>query len=506
MLVEDYNKLFFDKTSYPSVFFQSFLGTSPNWYKILILLFLTINPFAYSLESYLIGGEHHFITGWLFIFEAICVLSMSLKCCPLPPFSLLTIEAVVLKLTTPELIYSEVNANFSVILLLVFVIASIHFHKNILRFLFTKVIIRVHSKVKLSLMFLLISAVLSAFLNALTITVIIITICVGIYTLFTHFYDEHPALQNSVYRLNKRHFQKFLRSILMHSLVGTAVGGVFTIVGEPQNFLIGKALNWDFKEFAFHMFPASLSVLIFSIIVCVLLEKYKLFGYGEEMPEEILELIKQDELKRTKKRDTKERTALVIEALNMLFFVVMLASGVAEAGLIGLASIGLITAFAGINKDEDIGQSFKDPLPFTALIILFFAIASVIHHEALFEPITHWILSFKDSSMLLATYTANALLSMISDNVFVATVYMSEIQSAFAAGDISKEQLDALGIAITVGTNISSIATPNGQAAFLFLLTSTITPLIHLTYGRMILMALPYTIVLSIIGILATCF
>ena len=47
------------------------------------------------------------------------------------------------------------------------------------------------------------------------------------------------------------------------------------------------------------------------------------------------------------------------------------------------------------------------------------------------------------------------------------------------------------------------MATPNGQAAFLFLLTSALAPLIRLSYGRMVIMALPYTIVLTIVGLLA---
>jgi NhaB family Na+:H+ antiporter len=44
------------------------------------------------------------------------------------------------------------------------------------------------------------------------------------------------------------------------------------------------------------------------------------------------------------------------------------------------------------------------------------------------------------------------------------------------------------------------VATPNGQAAFLFLLTSALAPLIRLSYLTMVKMALPYTIVMSIVG------
>jgi NhaB family Na+:H+ antiporter len=59
-----------------------------------------------------------------------------------------------------------------------------------------------------------------------------------------------------------------------------------------------------------------------------------------------------------------------------------------------------------------------------------------------------------------------------------------------------------LAVAINTGTNLPSVATPNGQAAFLFLLTSALAPLIRLSYGRMVYMALPYTIVLTIVGLI----
>jgi NhaB family Na+:H+ antiporter len=95
------------------------------------------------------------------------------------------------------------------------------------------------------------------------------------------------------------------------------------------------------------------------------------------------------------------------------------------------------------------------------------------------------------------------MLSMISDNVFVATIYISEVKQALDAGQISRETFDLLAVAINTGTNIPSVATPNGQAAFLFLLTSALAPLIRLSYGRMVWMALPYTLTMSAAGLAA---
>ena len=68
-------------------------------------------------------------------------------------------------------------------------------------------------------------------------------------------------------------------------------------------------------------------------------------------------------------------------------------------------------------------------------------------------------------------------------------------------GIISRDQFDLLAVAINTGTNIPSVATPNGQAAFLFLLTSGIAPLVRLSYGKMVWMALPYTIGMSVVGL-----
>ena len=100
-------------------------------------------------------------------------------------------------------------------------------------------------------------------------------------------------------------------------------------------------------------------------------------------------------------------------------------------------------------------------------------------------------------------YVANGVLSMISDNVFVATVYIGEIKDALLDGVLTVEQFDLLAVAINTGTNIPSVATPNGQAAFLFLLTSALAPLIRLSYGRMVYMAIPYTLTMSVTGLLA---
>ena len=172
-------------------------------------------------------------------------------------------------------------------------------------------------------------------------------------------------------------------------------------------------------------------------------------------------------------------------------------------GLIGLLVIVLLTAFNGITDEHDIGHAFNEALPFTALLVVFFAIVAVIHEQHLFTPVIDAVLAMSDEVRPAMFFLANGLLSAISDNLFVATVYIGERDAAWKFGEIDRAEFDRLAIAINTGTNLPSVATPNGQAAFLFLLTSALAPLIRLSYGTMVVMALPYTIVLTGVGLVA---
>jgi NhaB family Na+:H+ antiporter len=132
--------------SLPIAFSRNFLGTAPDWYKKTIVFFLLANP----LLLYLLGP---FVTGWILIGEFIFTLALALRCYPLQPGGLLALEAVLLKMTSPESVFHETIGNFEVILLLMFMVAGIFFMKDLLLFLFTRILLRVHSKKMLSLLF-----------------------------------------------------------------------------------------------------------------------------------------------------------------------------------------------------------------------------------------------------------------------------------------------------------------------------------------------------------------
>ena len=140
----------------------NFLGNSPSWYKLTIIGFLILNPILFIYSPY--------IAGWALVLEFIFTLAMALKCYPLQPGGLLAVEAIVLGLATPEMVYLEAEHQFPVIMLLMFMVAGIYFLREMLLFTFTKILLGVRSKVLLSMLFSFTAAVLSAFLDALTVT------------------------------------------------------------------------------------------------------------------------------------------------------------------------------------------------------------------------------------------------------------------------------------------------------------------------------------------------
>ena len=489
-----------------SAFAQNFLGNAPNWYKLTIIAFLVANPFI----LYLFGPV---VAGWALVCEFIFTLAMALKCYPLQPGGLLAIEAVVLGMTTAEAVYHEAEHNFPVIMLLMFMVAGIYFLKDMLLYVFTKILLGIHSKKILSLLFCGVAAFLSAFLDALTVTAVVIAVAEGFYAIYhkvasgkgyetTHDSSDDDQVKE-LHHEDLLTFRTFLRNLMMHAAIGTALGGVMTMVGEPQNLLIAEEAGWDFLEFFLRMAPVTIPVFVVGLATCFLVELLGWFGYGAELRPGVRAILQEYDDHETESRTAKQWAAIIVQALTAVFLVVALAFHLAEVGIIGLVVIVLATAFTGVISEQQIGHAFEEALPFTTLLVVFFAIVAVIDQQNLFTPIIQWVFTLEGKMQTAMFYVANGALSMISDNVFVATIYISEVKEALDAGQITRETFDLLAVAINTGTNIPSVATPNGQAAFLFLLTSALAPLIRLSYGRMVWMALPYTLTMSTAGLAA---
>ncbi len=323
------------KTTVPQALIQNFLNHTPTWYKLTILGFLILNPI-------LLMSIGSFYTGWVLILEFIFTLALALKSYPLQPGGLLALEAVLLGMTSPATVYHEALNNFQVILLLIFMVAGIYFMKDLLLFLFTKILLGVRSKVLLGLLFSIMGAFLSAFLDALTVTAVIIAVALGFYNIYHRVASgkssqtSHDSTSDheidSLHRENLDNFRGFLRNLLMHGAVGTALGGVCTLVGEPQNLLIADKAGWEFLEFLLRMAPVTIPVLATGLFTCMMVEKLRWFDYGFQLPDPVRLILVEFETEQQKRRDPVDTAKLIIQAIAGIWLIFALAFHLAEVG------------------------------------------------------------------------------------------------------------------------------------------------------------------------------
>jgi NhaB family Na+:H+ antiporter len=483
---------------------NNFLGKTPPWYKLTLLAFLALNPLVFHFVS-------PFAAGWLLLTEFVFTLALALKCYPIPSGGLLALEAVLIGMTTPEGIYKEVAGNLPTLLLLIFMVAGVYYVKDVFFIVFTKTFVSIRKKYVLSFMFFLISAIVSAFLDALTLMAVIIAACSNFYAIYHRHQVASRLFEGGEEKIRMteqelEEFCGFLRNLVMHGAVGTVMGGAMTLVGEPQNMMIGTLAGWSFMDFFFHCSRISLPVMVVALIVCPLLEIFKFPGFGYSLPENARQAILDNYTKKSREIDRQTKILYAIQGTATVLLILALAFHMAEVGLVGIALIVLLAAFTGMIKEHDFVEAFNHAMPFVTLLAVFFAILAVVHDQHLVAPLSAWVFTFQGKAQLLALYFVNGTLSFVSDNVFIATVFINEMHKAFQAGAFSHEWFDKLAVVVNMGTNIPAMATPNGHAALLFLLTSSLAPMIKLSYMQMLKLALPYTLAMSLTGGLAVYF
>ena len=200
--------------------------------------------------------------------------------------------------------------------------------KNLMLTNFTKLLLGIRSKTLLSFLFCISAAVLSAFLDALTVTAVLIGVMVGFYRIYhavisgNNFTDENHNYKdnsniNSLNTAELEEFKGFLRDLVMHGAVGTALGGVCTTVGEPQNLLIAGKAGWDFMEFFIQMAPITMPILFTGLLTCIIVEKFSIAGFGNQLPLNVREVFNDYSKYRKENITLKDKTELLIYRRNV---------------------------------------------------------------------------------------------------------------------------------------------------------------------------------------------
>ena len=85
------------------------------------------------------------------------------------------------------------------------------------------------------------------------------------------------------------------------------------------------------------MAPASIPTLFAGILTCWVIEKYKLFGYGAELPAGVRQILLDEDRRLRANHKPIDRMLLITQVIVAILMVLALAFHVAEIGLIGLA-------------------------------------------------------------------------------------------------------------------------------------------------------------------------
>lgn len=484
-----------------------------NQFKIILIAFLAINP----LLLHTVGP---FYTSIAMLLQFLFILFRSTTVYPAISGGLLVSEAIILKLVTTEGIWHEWTASFDVFMLVLFMVAAVSYLKQFMTYMFVNLLVKVQNKIVLSVIICLAAAVLSAFLDALTVTAVLITVVSQLYDIILNFRagksygdtigDHTDDDLREALGIQIQDYRQFLRSIMIHGLIGTALGGVMTMVGEPQNVMLVKIINgiletanmplWDFQTFFIKMLPVTIPTLIFGLMTTTLLEKFKLFGFGKVMTPEEREVIMEWRNQYMTSMNQTEKLSLMMQGVVALLLVFMLITHFAEVGLIGLIIIIFASATTGKKDEHDFVPAFEEGGPFLVVLGVLFAFVAMLHEQHTFMPAINFASTLGEHDQRVFFFSMSGFLSAVSDNVFVAKIFMDAAIDLVKGGQLNIQEikhLESLTVSINAGTNIFSVLTPNGQAAFLFFLTSALAKKkLLMGWTEIFKMSLPYAVVM----------
>jgi Na+/H+ antiporter NhaD/arsenite permease-like protein len=200
---------------------------------------------------------------------------------------------------------------------------------------------------KLLVMMSVFTAVTSMFIDNVTTILLMIPVTISIFKIF---------------RMSPIPF-------ILAQVLASNIGGTATLIGDPPNIMIGSAANIDFFTFLIHMGPTIAISLIASLIL------FKVFFRKElkTTPQNIEEIMSQDEMSFIKNRP------LLIKSLLVLFGVIVffIIHGILhiEPSIIALGGAGVLLLISKIKPEKILHEVDWSTLIFFACLFITISIA-----------------------------------------------------------------------------------------------------------------------------------
>lgn len=248
---------------------------------------------------------------------------------------------------------------------------------------------------KIMMMFIIVTAVLSAFLDNVTTVLLIGPMTISI---------------ARILHLNPVPF-------LLTQILASNIGGTATLIGDPPNIMIGSAAGLSFIDFILNTAP----VVIVIMIAFILSAK---FIYGKKLivDETAINMVMQLDERKSIENPALLRKSLVMIALVVLGFMLHSVLHI-ESCVVALTAATVMLIIGKQDVDEIIGEvEWTTIVFFTAL----FVVVGGMVETGVIDQLANVIISLtadKPIMTMLILLWASALLSCILDNIpFVATL------------------------------------------------------------------------------------
>jgi len=294
---------------------------------------------------------------------------------------------------------------------------------------------------KIMLMFSILTAVVSGFLDNVTTVLLMVPVTISIARVLS----INPV------------------PMILAEVLASNVGGTATLIGDPPNIMIGSAAGLTFNDFIVYLAPEIIGAFLVSIVVMKLLFR----KYIKQKPANVEQLLQLDENAELRDRSLIKKSLGVLGGVIILF--VFHGALNIEPSVIALAGAGFLLVITRISPEIALGHVAWSTLIF---FVGLFIIVSGVEQAGVMEFLAQEAIKITGGEIVptvLLVVWMSAFASAFIDNIPYAATMIPLIENVsmdpVLAEQISKFATNPLWWALAMGAGLGGNGTLVGASA-----------------------------------------
>ena len=290
-----------------------------------------------------------------------------------------------------------------------------------------------YKPVPLLVSFMILSAVLSMFIDSITVILFLAVASVNLGRLLK--FDPVPMILAEIFTAN--------------------LGGSATMSGDPPNIIIGTALGYTFGDFL-------RNTGVIALVGLVIMVPFFYFAFRKELAHRDAVILDEEELDPRGAVHNWKQFGICVA---IFAFIVILLITHAKTGLT-ISTVGVLAAILTLATNKSPLHLIKRVDWQTVLFFIgLFLTVSGLEQTGVLEALAHWVGSITGGSlpiMIIVVIWLSAIASAFVDNIPFAATMVPVISSLSTTMGVD---LDTLAWTLSMGTDIGGSATPIGASA-----------------------------------------